>query len=535
MAIIDKKEIKVLTTQDILDARMKKLEKKGFKRLIQQIEKEYQLSWDHMKPKWDEWELRLKLYNNQKRDKEAVGDPLLFTIQQTVLASLYADRLTATFEAREDGDEDRAEITTSLAEFDYDEMEKDEIDYMWDWDTLFFGRGLLLLKEFDKKISAPVPEVIDPMTFLRDPFAKSARGDRKGRGALQFCGWEASLTKREIESARVYFNTKDLKGETMADRTRSPHDRNVQARQEAQGLGNTTLKSNSLTGDNKKFKVLNWFTWYQGKLVFVTLAENRKKIIRFEELKDTTVPIIDRSIFPISHDWDGVSIPDIVEDKQRARSVIQNLTLKSAKLGLHPTFLFDTNKIKNQADLNAEFNKHIPVDGNTAGAIQEVQRQGVKSEVSFILDLLDTASQRATGATGQRQGLPSEDERTATESNLIAQGSDARFSLSAKVFGWSEKRFWQQWYRLYKDNFEGDIDEKVIRVHGAMGAKWLPLTRENIITNIDPDVKVESKVVSDSKRFNELQLFRSYIATVATDPTANLRYAFKELGRLHGS
>ena len=123
MAIIDKKEIKVLTTQDILDARMKKLEKKGFKRLIQQIEKEYQLSWDHMKPKWDEWELRLKLYNNQKRDKEAVGDPLLFTIQQTVLASLYADRLTATFEAREDGDEDRAEITTSLAEFDYDEME----------------------------------------------------------------------------------------------------------------------------------------------------------------------------------------------------------------------------------------------------------------------------------------------------------------------------------------------------------------------------------------------------------------------------
>ena len=161
------------------------LEDMNWQGLIDQVTAEYDIAHRYMKPKWDEWALRLKLYNNQKRDKEAIGDPLLFTIHQTVLASLYEDRLTVEFGGRETGDEDTAENLTLVAEFDYDEMEKDQLDYDWDWDTLFFGRGLMLNMEFDRDIKAPMPEVIDPMTFLRDPNAKSVQGDRKGRGAIR--------------------------------------------------------------------------------------------------------------------------------------------------------------------------------------------------------------------------------------------------------------------------------------------------------------------------------------------------------------
>jgi len=73
------------------DLEIKKEGKGNYKNLIDQIEAEYQLAWWFMKPKLDEWGVRLKLYNNQKRKGEAVGDPLLFTIHQTVLASLYSD------------------------------------------------------------------------------------------------------------------------------------------------------------------------------------------------------------------------------------------------------------------------------------------------------------------------------------------------------------------------------------------------------------------------------------------------------------
>src|SRR3972149_6735476 len=114
-----------------------------FLNLQKQCAAEYDLAWKHQKPKKDEAEVRLKLYNNQKRDKKAVGDTTMFTIHQTILASLYVDKLTAIFGAKEEGDEDTAENLNAFAENDYDEMEKDILDFGCDWDTCFFGRGLI--------------------------------------------------------------------------------------------------------------------------------------------------------------------------------------------------------------------------------------------------------------------------------------------------------------------------------------------------------------------------------------------------------
>ena len=53
-----------------------------FTNLIEQVQSEYQQAWWFIKPKWDEWALRIKLYNNQKRDKDAVGDNTLFTFSR---------------------------------------------------------------------------------------------------------------------------------------------------------------------------------------------------------------------------------------------------------------------------------------------------------------------------------------------------------------------------------------------------------------------------------------------------------------------
>ena len=102
------------------------------------------------------------------------------------------------------------------------------------------------------------------------------------------------------------------------------------------------------------------------------------------------------------------------------------------------------------------------------------------------------------------------------------------------MFGWSEKRFWKQWYRLYKDHFEDGIDEKTVRITGALGAKWRPFTRENLIANTDPDVKIESRILSEAKRINDLRQFQGYVQFLAADPNANLRFALRHMGKLNG-
>lgn len=515
-----------------LDEENKQNEKRDFTDLIEQIQSEYTLAWWFMKPKWDEWALRLKLYNNQKRDKSAVGDPLLFTIHQTVLASLYDDRLMSTFEPRESGDDEVAENLDNMAVYDYDEMEKDILDYVWDWDTSFFGRGLVMLMEFDREKKCPVPENWDPMTTLRDPRAKSVNGDMKGRGKARFLGREIRLTKQEMEEAGVYFNYDTLKAD--ATDLNSLIDKNEQLRQEAQGYANIDRFKGELKGDNATYRLLEWFTHYKGKLVLVTLADNRKRVVRITEVKGKRIPIIDRALYPIAADWDGVSIPDLVEDKQRARAKLTNLGIKVAESGLYPMYLFDNTRIKNRADLNYEMNKFISVEGNPTGAVQVMPKEQVKQDVSFILNTLDNAAQKATATPDIQQGSVGSEKRTATELSIVNNKVDTRYSLSAKIFGWSEKRFWQQWYFLYKTYFIAGIDEKTIRISGVLGASFRPLRRENIIATVDPDVRVESRVLSEAKRYNELQIFRGFVQIIAPDPNANLRAAYKRLGKLSG-
>jgi hypothetical protein len=509
-----------------------RLDERDFKDLIDQIQSEYKVAWDFMKPKIDEWALRLKLYNNQKRDKTAVGDPLMFTVHQTVLASLYSDRLTQEFAPREEGDEDIADNLTALATFDQDDMEKDIIDYEWDWDASFFGRGLCLLMEFDRKLKCPIPEVIDIMTWLRDPKAKSVNGDKKGRGAMRFGGREIRLTMREMEKASIYFNL-DKIGNDKED-INSVMDRNRQLRAEAQGLGDTTNKT--ITGENKDYRLLEWFTWHEGKMVLVTLANNRELVVRYTVLPEGPWPIIDRAIYPMSKDWDGVSIPDLTEDKQRARSVMQNLGIQSAKTGLNPMYLYNTTKITNKNDLNFEFNKFVGVNGDVSGAVAPLQVPGVKQEVQWIMEILDTAAQRATATPEIQQGVQSGEKRTAFEMNLVSSKVDTRYSLSAKIFGWSEKRFWKQWYRLYKRHFKDGIDEKIVRVTGAMSSQWRKLKHADIIAHTDPDVEIESQVISEARRFQKLQMFRAYLKDVMSFQgiDANVRFALKRLGKLSG-
>jgi hypothetical protein len=161
----------------------------------------------------------------------------------------------------------------------------------------------------------------------------------------------------------------------------------------------------------------------------------------------------------------------------------------------------------------------------------------IKQDVSYIMDLLDMAGQKATGTPDVKQGMRPEGKDTATRDALVSQGADARYGLSASIFGWSEKAFWEEWYRHLKDHMAEDIDKKVVRIVGALGASWRPFNRENLIVpddHADPDIKIDSKAVTDAKRFNDAQLFRDYIQLAVAEPTAQIRSGLRHYGKLIG-
>jgi len=515
----------------------KQEDNKDYSDLIKQIQLEYALCWENQQDRIRVGLERLQLYSNQKRDKSLVGDPLMFTVHQTVLASLYNDRLAVSFLGREEGDDETGDNLTSMAQFDYETMKKDVLDYYWAWDASFFGRGLVKLFEFnrDKRFNCPIPELFDPMTFLRDPKAISVEGDIKGRGALRFGGREIELSRRVLKEDKGYFDISEVKA---GSEVKSLIKQANEARDKAAGLDNIKNASEKDLGDSENINALEWYTYFNGKKVCVTLANNKSKVIKLVKTGDT-FGLIDRPMYPNSHSWEGVSVPDLIEDKQRHRSVVLNLALQGMKADLYPSYLYDENRIKNKADLiSIKMNKYIGVDGegDIRGAVAPMNKaQANQNMASWILQTLDVSVQRATATPEMQQGAVSDEKRTLGELNLISSKVDTRYSLTAKVFGWSERAFWEQWYRLYKEHMETGIDKKVIRIAGSMGNKFRALTKENITFKIDPDIKIESKTVAENLRLKDRTLLNAFAQTVIASPNAlGKKYFEKKLAQMNG-
>jgi len=503
----------------------------GEEAIVSQVQTEYDAGYEFMRPKIEEWLIRLTVYNNQKRDKSAIGDPLLFTVFQTLLASLYDDRLNVEFGPREKGDEEVAENLNLTAEFDYDEMKKNVVDFEWDWDTAFFGNGLLLTQEFDRDRMVLKPQVMDPCTVLRDPRAVGFNGDANGNNACRFWGREISSTKYELESG-PYFNLGELKtGRELKSLLQKAKDK----RRKAQGLSEINDKENELK-ENAEYDLVEWYTHLKGKKYIVGVGNSKTKLVRLTPIKEDKWPAINRKLFPNAHDWDGVSIPDLVEDKQRARAVLQNLGLKSAKADVEPMYLFNEDRIKNRADLNFGFNKFVRVTGQGAvnDAVQPMNKPVVHQQVSWIMDLMDQSSQRALATPEIQQGIVSKQARTLGELELVTAKVDTRYSLASKIFGWSEAEFWTNWYSAYKKYFKDKIDKKMVRIAGVFGPEVRKLTRENLIGTADPDVKIESKIIAEAKRVKDRNAWTGYYQIIINNPDANRRFADKELARLNG-
>lgn len=542
----DPEQDKVVLADKSIDKALSEMDQKNYKNLIAQCEAEYQISYDHQSPKKEENLLRLKLYNNQRRDKDAAGDVTMFTTHQTVFAGLYVDQLIPEFTGREEGDDETAQTVTTMAEFDSEEMESDITDFDWIWDTLAFSRGLMDMSAFirdpENGVFIPAPEVWDPTLTLRDPRAVSVNGNNlEMKNAARFYGREIKMGRQAMEKNPNFLKNIDWQELKYGTNANSLMTQASQARANANGNTYLNSRGEEKLGDNAEYDLLEWHTQHVDKngdfvKCKVWLGNKRKMIVGYQKLSDINIkwPLIDRSLYPTSHEWDGTSIWDLTEDKQRHRAVAQNLGMKAMMSDVYPSYGYDSNKITNKNELKFGFNKFIGMNGDPNTGIAPLRKASPNLPLlEFIYSSLDRSAQIANATPEIQQGQMTQERRTATELNLVSSKVDTRYSLSAKIFGWSEKRKWQRWYWMYKEYFDKDIDKKAIRIAGAFGTKWRGLTKDQFIGNTDPDVKIESRILSRAKQMEERNAMTQYLTLAFSDPTVNKRYGMKKLGGLY--
>ena len=513
---------------------------KDFSKLLRQFQAEYTLAYDHQQEELKESLSRLKLYNNQKKDKKRVADTSVFSIMQTVLAALYVNSMTVVFDGNDEGDDPTSENLNAVAKYDYKIMKKDVLDYYWIWDTCFLGYGLVDLEEFDRDKMVPVPGYIDSMTFLRDPKAVSPNGLIKKAGAMRFGGMPIEISGTDLNPDNGYF---DYDGISIEEEFDSLQKEAQDQRDQASGY--QTLKNKNLSskdmGDNIVYPAFKWYTHHNGHKVRLIIANSRERIIKYEIIgptKKTDWPIIKRNLFPSSKSWSGVSIPDLVEDKQRHKSVLMNLSLEGVKTIVRPAMLYSEKRIKNKADLKRiKSGKLIGIKGDRdiGGAVQPMSQAALRLDlVNSIMEMLDQSAQIATGSPEMQQGQLSDKSRTLGELNLVQSNVTKRHTLASRIFSWSEWEFWNVWYQLYKKHFKDGIDQKTVRITGAYGNRWRDFTKENITWKQDPDVTIEDRNTNEARNARERILMTNYGQVVFADPNANHRYFRKFLGKING-
>ena len=241
-----------------IDYKALNLSAKEYKALLLQCQTQIAASETFMKPKWDLWNKRLKLLNNQTKDETAIGDTTVHVHFNTILAALYDDEVNTTFVPRSQGDLVTTENLNPLYVYDCELMEKDELDYEWLWNTLFFSRSLVSMMEFDRELMVPKPQVINMLTWYRDPNALSVNGP----GAMRFGGFPSLFTLNEIQEAKRFVNTKDMVFDGSGNEALETANKNIK---EAQGFNAGEGVDNSLTDESQQTVVMDWLTIFNGK------------------------------------------------------------------------------------------------------------------------------------------------------------------------------------------------------------------------------------------------------------------------------
>jgi hypothetical protein len=496
-------------------------------KIAAQVREEFALGEKHIKPWRETKRMQMKLVINQRKNTKLVGDTLMFSTHQTILASIYKDRLDAEWLGREEEDVDRAEQVNSLYEFDYDEMGKAEHDFGKYYDATGYGIAIEDWSHFDRKTLTPIPALWDPLSFVFDPKATSINGNRLGNGACRFIYREITRTRQEMDRNSAFFNVEKL---TNDKAKLGEMQRNQDARNMARGL--TDGPSEDLK-DSGCFVLYQGYTWIEGKRYLVEVGNNGFTLVRLTPLKTEYWPLQDYRVYPDPHSFITPGTWDFTEDKQRARAVLQNYTLDAAKFDVLPEWLFDSTKITNKQQLRehkpGKFIEGKGIDGNT---ILPLQKPTIHQYSQGIMQELEMNAQKALATPEIQQGILFNSKRTATEIAEASANVDTRYSLTASLFGLSEGNAAYMWFDQYKRHFKKGIDKKTVRVIGAFGPKAMPVTQDTFNFKADPDVRIESRFISQARKREQRNMMAAYGNVLMATPGANMRSYAKDMGRL---
>ena len=485
--------------------------------LLQKSLKEKALAKNCAEQKKQRFRDRQILYNNPNNVNDKVRVNLVRWLINSLLALYYDDRPIVKWTSRNIFSFLEAENFNSLYEYDYDNLNMDQTDYLVQKNRFFYGLGIEIFEWWDDDLKNPTYRVINPMSMFPDPNGHTSINH------FQFIWFESMMGVDDIQ------NNKDFENTDLVEPGMSPEMQyNTQSMKYPRELANgyaftdtntTTLYTHYTTYKWKSYQLIIWND--KVPLSIKAIEPLNQKWIK------TKFPVALYYYEPDPSDPRGINVFDIAEDKQKLQSLMMNLIrIQAIKQALGWKRFLDKNVyIKSKAILNTStpWPQYIPVDGigwKISDIIYKEPFDTLSPDVYNFNNMLPQQAQIDTGIDIQNRGVANPNINTATEADIVQMNSNINMILWAKINGrWAKTKAEIRYY-FYK-HFFSDTDEKYVELNRGISQEWDLFTRKDIISWMDPRIKVERKWVMDKENNQVAQKFLEFYPMYMADPTTS--------------
>lgn len=462
--------------------------------LLRRLQDEYNEGQDFIRNRKLRQVNQLALLNNLNRGDQNIASTTLFSLFNRVHSSLYSDVLTVKFIPPEDSDYKKTEVLNKLQVNDYREMEKYKLDYDWTWNTAFYGDGYVSTLKWDHERKIMVPEVMNNLMFVYDPFFAEIQ---------QWRYYGTWISRSEMQLKRLQLDGV-LNEEVDIKRLSPGMDPDVwnwRSIHDVARMG-TTVPDTTYVRGNQVYQLLEWYSHDEdGDKCVYWLDKDFTQILRYSKLElgeDKRWPLVRKQIFREPNSSISISVPDLIEDKHRAKSVLYNLMYIAAKDEANPIYAYNPDVIKDVSQFfQRQVEQHIPMDDIEKGVKRLNMGPGVTTSLLQFVNILNTESTDSIGTT-MVQPISQKGKKSATESALAQQIADLTASLQSKILGMGEKDFWSHWYQRYL-HFMKDAGQKTISLTNIDSNIFEHIQLDDIKTKFPPKIEILSQRDADYK------------------------------------
>lgn len=506
--------------------------------IISQVSNEYERWYRYVVSKRNIFEKDLRLYNNQKKNKDKIWDSTLFNVHSALMARSYVMRPQSKFVSTKVGRDYVVKNLNATWEEDSNTWGMEIIKYQRDWDKYFYGVWIVAKQWWDWYNKMPVFEVVDPRNWIPDPDWDYVSGD------YSYTWFDKQVFKTDLEYDWVSQETIELLNKNTWDYRGSDRSRN-----DDQVNSNLNPSYKQENDDNPNYKIyihFGIFSWPKWTVKAMVTMWNEQSLIIPEkvrildaidkdEKKDCTLipfPFAFTHWKPRKNNPFGDRVATYVTDVQVAKALIANLRLDKSKAELYPMYLYNTRLIKNKTDLDFWFNKLVganPLEWESLNnAVAPISRD-FRADNSFVIEQsLDRQVEESTSIWPVTQGsLPSRRE-TAQTNNLVQDNTDINLALASKIESWWEKQLLKLWLRWYLERFTNG-DRKIVNFNTWFGIVPRELKKEDFLSEKLVRIQIITVAELDKKRDKERLAYANTLPLLQTlqRPKAAQNYSYR--------